>query len=287
MKRISVFFCIVALLFSLASCGYMGAQSQKLDAHRWGRFQADDIEHWRTCMDEGCGAVDRKAHTTHEQMLVCMKIPNCDVCGEKYGAPTPHRYDENGSCIRCEEKEHGEGLEYFHADSHYVVEGVGHCNLPDVEISSVHNGLPVTEISAHAFAEDHLLESIVIPDTITKIGWAAFSGCDHLRSVALPHGIKDIEGYLFNGCAELAFVEIPDGVEHIGDHAFYHCHALMSVDLPVTMKNIDGTPFGDCDLLESIVYHGTVEQWSEIKKGKASIPKNVTVHCTNGDWIQD
>lgn len=285
MKKIISLICVGCLLFSLISCGYSGGESQKLDAHRWSRFYADDIDHWRTCLDEGCEAVDRQMHTT--QILVCMKIPTCDVCGEKYGGPTPHLYDENGSCIRCAEKEKSEGLEYFHAEDYYVVSGVGKCLRSDIELSPVHNGLPVTEIGDHAFAEDHFLESIIIPDSVTKIGWAAFSGCDRLTDITLPKGLKEIEGYLFNGCENLVFVEIPDGVEHISDHAFYHCKSLQTVEIPDTVTDIDGTPFGDCKSLKEIVYLGSKEQWLEIEKSKTAIPQNIIVHCADGDWIQD
>ena len=236
-------------------------------------------------MDEGCDAVDQDAHSTQE--IICMTVPTCDVCGHKYGGPFPHSYDENGTCIRCSEKEKSEGLEYFFADNYYVVEGVGDCQIPDVEISAIHKDLPVTEISAHAFSEDHVLESIVIPDTVSKIGWGAFSGCEHLKSVRLPNGIKHIEGYLFNGCSELSFVKIPDGVVHISDHAFYHCKSLTTIEIPATVTKIDGTPFGDCDSLVSIVYHGTKEQWAAIEKGQATIPDNVAVQCVDGVFVME
>lgn len=285
MKKISLFLAMCFLLFSLISCGYAGGESQKLDAHRWSRFYADDVDHWRVCQDEGCEAVDRAMHTT--QTPVCMKTPTCDVCGEKYGGPMPHLYDENGECTRCAEKEKSEGLEYFHAEGYYVVEGFGDCTRGEVEISPVHNGLPVTEIGDHAFAEDHLLESIIIPDSISKIGWAAFSGCDHLKEVTLPGTLKDIEGYIFNGCTELTAVKLPAGVEHISDHAFYHCESLTLVEIPATVTDIDGMPFGDCDSLQEIVYKGTKEQWANIDKSQTAIPKNVAVHCIDGDWVQD
>lgn len=280
MKKIFFFICIFCSFFILTSCAYAGAQSQELEEHRWGRYYTDDIHHWRYCMDEGCSAVDRKTHFT--QSLFCLRIPVCDTCGEKYGGPTPHVYDGNGSCIRCSEKEKGEGLEYFHAEGYYVVEGVGTCQIPDVEISPIHNALPVTEIAAHAFSNDKILKSIIIPDTITQIGWGAFSGCNALEKVKLPKDLKTIEGYLFNGCSSLSEVSIPDGVTYIGDRSFHNCHALQSIVLPDTLDHIDGMPFDDCESLQSIVYQGTKEEWEEIKKSEDSIPENISIHCIDG-----
>lgn len=272
---------MLALILLFSSCGASGSSDSKIDSHRWSRFYADDEIHWRECLDEGCEAIDEEAHST--EMLVCMVVPTCDICGNKYGGPTPHFYDESGSCIRCNEKQHGEGLEYFHGDGYYVVSGVGECEYTDVEISPVHNGLPVTEIGAHAFAEDHELTSVVIPDSVEKIGWAAFSGCDHLTSVTLPEGISDVEGYLFNGCKALVTLEVPEGVLHIGDRAFNHCESLESLTLPATLEKIDGTPFGACDSLETIVYTGTVAEWDSIEKPDSCIPQNVIVKCLDGE----
>lgn len=283
MQKTLGFVLTAMLMLLLASCGTSGQNSQKLDAHRWSRFYNNDEIHWRVCLDEGCEARDEEAHQT--QNLVCNVIPHCDICGEAYGGPTSHDYDENGTCIRCSEKQHGEGLAYFHADGYYVVSGVGECPYEDIEISAVHNDLPVTEVGDHAFAEVHELKSIVIPDTVEKIGWGAFSGCDSLVSVTLPDHLSEVEGYLFNGCLSLSCVEIPDGVSEIGDRAFCHCDALESVTLPATLKKIDGTPFGSCPSLKNIIFEGTKAEWSSIKKSERSIPASITVCCTDGEIV--
>ena len=282
MKKRSFCFLIMLIgILCLTSCGVSGQNSEKLDSHRWGRYQYDDVNHFRECLDEGCEAVDTEEHTSEN--LICLHIPTCDICGHQYGGPTPHFYDEKGICIRCEEKQHGEGLDYFHGDGYYVVSGIGQCTYEDVEISAAHNGLPVTEIGSHAFAEDHHLTSIVIPDTVKTIGWGAFSGCDHLVSVTLPDGLTDVQGYLFNHCESLSYMELPDGVSHIGDHAFYYCNALESVTIPVSVEKMDGTPFGHCDSLKNIIYKGTKAEWDSIAKNDSCIPKSVIVTCSDGE----
>ena len=56
----------------------------------------------------------------------------------------------------------------------------------EVEIPSVHEGLPVTSIGQYAFRECSGLTSVIIPDSVTRIGDSAFSGCSSLESITLP-----------------------------------------------------------------------------------------------------
>lgn len=273
------------MLLSFVSCGVSGKEREHLDSHRWSRFYHDDEVHFRECLDEGCEAVDKASHTTQESALICGEIPKCDICGASYGGPTPHFYDESGACIRCGEKEHGAELEYFHAEDYYVIAGIGSCCFADVEISSVHMGLPVREIGDHAFSHAVGVESIVVPDTVQKIGWGAFSGCEALTSVKLPQGLAHIEGYLFKGCVSLPSVELPEGVLHIGDRAFYDCKALCQVTIPATVNQIDGSPFSGCHSLKTIVFEGTVEQWTSIRKGELAVPASVKIVCLDGELL--
>lgn len=283
-KGVLSFILTAGLSFCLVSCG-VSDQHSALDKHRWSAFKSDDIEHWRTCLDESCEAVSRAAHKT--ELLYCMQTPTCDICGNKYGAPTPHDYNDNGECIRCGERERGEGLDYFHADDCYIVTGIGKFPYEDVEISPVHKGLPVTEINSHAFSKLQTLHSIIIPDTVETVGWAAFSGCENLTSVTLSKSMKTIEGSLFHSCTSLFHVDIPDGVTIIGDRAFYHCEALEELTIPASITHFDGHPFGSCASLKHIVYQGTTEQWQAIDKADDAIPENVIVSCTNGEIVFD
>lgn len=281
LKKLYLVLLMAVLLVFTVSCGTSGRNSQKLDAHRWSRFYFNDEMHWRTCLDGGCEAIDTEMHSTENP--ICLEIPACDICGEKYGGPVPHTYDEAGECIRCGEKEHSEGLVYFHADGYYVVYGIEENAFADVEISPVHKGLPVVEIGSHAFAQTHTMKSIVIPDSVQKIGWAAFSGCDALESVVLPSSLKTLEGYLFNGCTSLVSVTVPHGVESICDRAFYSCASLDSVVLPDTLTVMDGTPFYHCDALRMIVFEGTITEWEQIEKSESCIPKQTVVRCLDGE----
>lgn len=282
LKKGIVWMIVLAMTVFLVSCGATGQDRSQFEAHNWNEFQYEMDEHFRECMDEGCGAVDREKHLTHQK--ICEEIQICDVCHYEYGDVLAHVYDENGICTQCMGKQHGEGLEYFHAVDYYVVAGVGKCRYPDIEISSVYKWLPVTEIAEHAFARASHVESIVVPDSVKKIGWGAFSGCDGLRSIMLPPEITSIEGNLFHNCKALDTLVIPDRVTHIGDHAFYHCESLTSIRLPASLAKIDGTPFAGCSSLETIVFGGTKEEFEAIEKAAASIPQGLAVTCSDGNW---
>ena len=281
MKKVIIGFFLGGLLFSLVSCGMAGQDRTSLETHTWGEFRYDAEEHIRECLDIGCGAIDKEKHFTRQ--LICEEVQFCDVCHHEYGDMIPHEWKE-GFCAVCMENQHGADLEYFHADDFYIVSGIGKCAYSDIEISSTHKYLPVTEIAEHAFAKVSHVESIVVPDSVQKIGWGAFSGCDHLKTVSLPSDLTSIEGYLFHNCKMLERVKIPDGVTHIGDHAFYHCESLVSVELPSALAVLDGTPFAGCSSLQTIMFDGTVAQFEAVKKAGASIPKGLTVSCTDGEW---
>jgi len=82
------------------------------------------------------------------------------------------------------------------------------------EIPKTIAGLPVTSIAAGAFANNKLLQSVVIPSSVTKIGANAFYNCDLLGSLG-SRGANDPKG-----------VFIPAAVSQIGVAAFARCRSL-------------------------------------------------------------
>ena len=79
----------------------------------------------------------------------------------------------------------------------------------EMEIPSRLDGVPVVEIGEGAFSGRHLLESVVIPDSVEVVGERAFAECDGLEELRLGAGFKKIEEYAFNSCSSLKSVEIP------------------------------------------------------------------------------
>ena len=94
----------------------------------------------------------------------------------------------------------------------------------EVEIPSVHEGLPVTSIGQYAFRGCSGLTSVIIPDTVTRIGDFAFEDCSSLTSVTIPNSVTSIGWSAFSGCSGLTSVYITDlvawcGIEFGGSYA--------------------------------------------------------------------
>lgn len=67
----------------------------------------------------------------------------------------------------------------------------------------------IAAISAYAFYDCDLLESVVIPDSITQIPERAFYGCSALASVSLPDSLTEIGIAAFSFCAALTDIRPP------------------------------------------------------------------------------
>lgn len=105
------------------------------------------------------------------------------------------------------------GLDFSMYDSYCVVSGIGVCKDTDIIIPTTVNGLPVTGISASAFAHCENLTSIYIPDNVTRI-----------------------EDVAFNRCTSLVSVHMPDSLSYIGNYAFYQCDSLTNITYAGTIK---------------------------------------------------
>jgi hypothetical protein len=80
------------------------------------------------------------------------------------------------------------------------------------EIPATIAGLPVTSIGTAAFANNKLLQSVVIPPSVTKIGENAFLNCEQLGRLGL---LTEPKG-----------VFIPAAVNQMGTGAFGQCRSL-------------------------------------------------------------
>lgn len=138
---------------------------------------------------------------------------------------------------------------------------------PHVTIPDHFGDYTVTAIKSGAFADNTVIESVVIPDTVTTIGESAFKGCVNLKRVSVPLSVKKIPNFAFTscknllyvnfypaqngisaltsignsaffGCESLAYISIPDSVTRIADYAFSRCKSLTSVTLPQGIKEI-------------------------------------------------
>ncbi len=67
----------------------------------------------------------------------------------------------------------------------------------------------VVAIADHAFEDNLMVTSVVIPDTVLELGVGCFSDCDNLTSVTFSDGLKTIGSHAFGACDSLKSVVIP------------------------------------------------------------------------------
>jgi len=148
--------------------------------------------------------------------------------------------------------------------------------------------VPVTSIGS-AFANNHAITSVIIPNGITSIGASAFRDCENITSVAIGSGVTSIGFEAFFTCYRLGSITvdpantaymsdatgvlfdksqttliqypignpgtsyvIPNGVTTIAAEAFMLADYLTSITLPDGVTTIQGEAFLKCINLVSI-----------------------------------
>ena len=131
-------------------------------------------------------------------------------------------------------------------------------------------------IADSALADNYLIVSVTLPDSVTVIGTgaiersrlltkvtlsknlkyikdAAFRFCWKLQNIDLPDGLLYIGADAFRKCQSITELIIPDSVTYIGSKAFFKCLKLKSVKLPAHIKKISLGLFRHCHQLTEIV----------------------------------
>ena len=169
-----------------------------------------------------------------------------------------------------------EELGYTYEIENNEITITGHTNpTGDLTIPQTIDGLKVTRIGDHAFANcgqvtgitlpegivdigDHAftlcvgLEKVSMPDTVLSIGENTFVGCESLKNVSLSKNITSIEMWSFAGCRNLVSIIIPAGVESIGKYAFAECDNLAVINIPNRVSSIGFSAFLNCSKLSSL-----------------------------------
>lgn len=123
----------------------------------------------------------------------------------------------------------------------------------NIEIPSMLQGRPVTEIAEEAFYNCTKLETVTIPEGIKYIEREAFSNCNSLTSIILPESVTSIGIYAFQNCNKLESVQLPSNMQGITEGAFYNCTSLKNINLPDNLTEIYAFAFENCTSLENIV----------------------------------
>ncbi len=127
-----------------------------------------------------------------------------------------------------------------------------------LEIPSVIDQCPVTDIGSGAFEGCKRLTSVTIPGSVVDIRSNAFADCTALKSVTIEDGVERIRDGAFSGCTKLTEAVIPDSVTEIGKNAFAACTSLTSVTIGSGVGSIGDEAFSGCSALTSVTIPDSV-----------------------------
>ena len=145
-------------------------------------------------------------------------------------------------------------------------------------IPSEIDGYEVREIARSAFADQDLIRSVVISDSVTVIDSYAFDGCTSLSNVTLSKNLQEFGMRVFDSCVSLYEIEIPksltsaygsgtggtfgysglkrvtfeEGTTEVLANLFWSAYELEEIELLDTMTSIGSSAFLGCSSLTEI-----------------------------------
>lgn len=115
-----------------------------------------------------------------------------------------------------------------------------------VEIPSVIDGYPVTQIGDSVFKNNTTMTSVVISDGIESIGSSAFEGCTSLTEIKIPDSVTTIGDSAFSCCSAVTSISLGDGLKTIGNSAFKNCYLVTDIVIPDSVITINESAFAKC-----------------------------------------
>lgn len=126
--------------------------------------------------------------------------------------------------------------------------GYACCENPN--LTTVHIGTGMTEVSRSAFQTCPLLTTVTGMANVTVLAEGCLSTCDTLTHFTIPSGVTAIEASAFY-MSGLTSIVIPNSVTSIGDGAFYNT-PLTSITIGTGVTTLGSSVFADCASLRSI-----------------------------------
>ena len=122
--------------------------------------------------------------------------------------------------------------------------------------------LSVFGIGESAFASNHTIKSVTLPDSVTYIGQEAFSDCINIDNFVFG-GVEEIGISAFSSCEALKEIRLPDSLKVLGAGAFQYCSLLESADTGDGIETITGGSFSRCEKLFSVTIGKSVTTIAE------------------------
>lgn len=188
--------------------------------HRWGDWQHDDTQHWRSCAVPGCQVKDSLG--SHDGTATCTKRATCSICGATYGTKDPNHHDlthHDGTAATCTQPG---SLEYWQcSDCHKLFADAAAAQpITDTVIPATHHA------NARRTAGD--------PATCTQDGCAAYWYC------------PDCASYFADADGKLDESKTYTGPEDFYQEAMGHSFTHYVYDNNATYDD-DGTETAQCD----------------------------------------
>ena len=117
-------------------------------------------------------------------------------------------------------------------------------------------GQIITAVADGAFAGNHFLESLTLPDAVTSLGSGVCTGCTQLKTVT-ANGVQTVGAKAFSDCAALESVAFSDALTSLGEAAFSGCAMLKSVNFPKLTAVPDECFFGCASMKTAFLPHVT------------------------------
>lgn len=151
---------------------------------------------------------------------------------------------------RDQERETADGLIFYTDPESGQVTITGYSGYSEeLIVPASINGGSVVALAEGAFAQNTVLQLLVLPDSMTTLGASFCEGCSNLRKVVLPADITAIPAAAFRGCVKLNAITLPNGMISIGDMAFEDCVRIGKLDIPELLTEIGYDAFMGCERL--------------------------------------
>ena len=152
----------------------------------------------------------------------------------------------------------GSSISYIGEDAFEFCRRIETVNIPSIEdwleiefASEESNPLVYSSqsIIPVLIADNSLVETISVPESINKINDYAFCGYKLIAGVSIHENVVSIGTGSFKDCINLLVFEMSDGVKTIGEEAFMGCKFLGIFNMPETIESVGTSAFSGLAML--------------------------------------